>query len=37
MSEHTRRSLLAKAAAMGAALAFGQGCTHTPAGPRTER
>ena len=33
----TRRSLLAKAAAIGAALAFGRSCAHTPAGERTER
>ncbi|ANP48051.1 alkaline phosphatase D family protein [Candidatus Viadribacter manganicus] len=38
MSEHaTRRSLLKQAAALGAALAFGQSCAHTPVGPRTER
>ena len=39
MSEHTtRRSLLKQAAALGAALAFGQSCAHTAAsGPRTER
>jgi len=37
MSFQTRRTLLKQAAAMGAALAFGQGCAHTPAGPRTER
>lgn len=33
----TRRSLLKQAAALGAALAFGQSCAHTPSGPRTER
>ena len=33
----TRRSLLKQAAALGAALAFGQSCASTPAGPRTER
>jgi alkaline phosphatase D len=33
----TRRLLLAQAASLGAALAFGQSCAHTPAGPRTER
>ena len=38
MSEHaTRRSLLKQAAALGAALAFGQSCASTPTGPRTER
>jgi len=38
MSEHaSRRSLLKQAAALGAALAFGQSCASTPAGPRTER
>jgi len=38
MSEQTtRRRLLKQAAALGAALAFGQSCAHTPAGPRTER
>jgi alkaline phosphatase D len=38
MSGHpTRRSLLAQAAALGAALAFGQSCAHTTTGPRTER
>ena len=39
MSEHaSRRSLLKQAAALGAALAFGQSCAHTAAtGPRTER
>ena len=33
----TRRSLLAQAAALGAALAFGQSCAHTPTATRTER
>ena len=33
----TRRSLLKQAAALGAALAFGQSCASTPTGPRTER
>src|SRR5689334_23160087 len=33
----TRRSLLAQASAVGAALAFGQSCAHTPTGDRTER
>lgn len=33
----TRRALLAQAAALGAALAFGQSCATTPTGPRTER
>ena len=33
----TRRTLLAQAAALGAALAFGRSCAHAPAGPRTER
>jgi alkaline phosphatase D len=33
----TRRKLLGQAAALGAALAFGQSCANTPAGPRTER
>lgn len=38
MSERTtRRSLLKQAGALGAALAFGQGCAHAPAGVRTER
>ena len=39
MSEYaSRRSLLKQAAALGAALAFGQSCAHTAAtGPRTER
>jgi alkaline phosphatase D len=38
MSEQTtRRSLLAQAAAMGAALAFGRSCAHGTAGPRAER
>src|SRR5262245_12901138 len=38
MSGHaTRRHLLKQAAALGAALAFGQSCAHTPTGPRTER
>ena len=37
MSGQTRRLLLKQAAALGAALAFGQSCAHTPAGPRTER
>ncbi len=33
----TRRTLLKQAAALGAALAFGQSCAHAPSGPRTER
>ena len=33
----TRRWLLKRAAALGAALAFGQSCAHTSTGPRTER
>lgn len=33
----TRRSLLAAASAMGAALAFGQSCAHAPNAERTER
>ncbi len=33
----TRRSLLAQAAGLGAALAFGQGRAHAAVGPRTER
>ncbi|MEZ6029203.1 MAG: alkaline phosphatase D family protein [Hyphomonadaceae bacterium] len=33
----TRRSLLAQATALGAALALGPGCAHTPMGDRTER
>jgi len=33
----TRRSLLAQATALGAALAFGQSCAHTTTGPRAER
>ena len=33
----TRRSLLAQAAAVGAALAFGQSCAHAPTATRTER
>src|SRR5215475_2139200 len=38
MSEQaTRRTLLAQAASLGAALAFGQSCAHALAGPRTER
>ncbi len=38
MSEQTtRRLLLKQAAALGAALAFGQSCATAPAGPRTER
>ena len=37
MSEHSRRSLLKQAAALGAALAFGRSCAHTTTGPRTER
>ena len=38
MSEQaTRRSLLKQAAALGAALAFGESCAHTPSGPLTER
>lgn len=38
MSAHaTRRLLLKQAAALGAALAFGQSCASTPTGPRTER
>src|SRR5262245_11314813 len=38
MSGHaTRRHLLKQAAALGAALAFGQSCAHTQTGPRTER
>jgi alkaline phosphatase D len=38
MSGHaTRRSLLAQAAALGAALAFGQSCAHAPSAPRAER
>ena len=31
----TRRKLLSQAAALGAALAFGQSCAHTGASPRT--
>lgn len=34
---NTRRALMKQAAALGAALAFGQSCASTPAGPRTER
>lgn len=38
MSGHkTRRTLLAQAAALGAALAFGRSCAHAPDLPRTER
>lgn len=37
MSGNTRRTLLKQAAAMGAALAFGQSCAHAPSGPRVER
>lgn len=38
MSEPTtRRALLKQATALGAALAFGQSCAHTPTSPRTER
>ncbi len=33
----TRRALLAQAAALSAALAFGRSCAHMPAGPRSER
>src|SRR5262245_13172547 len=33
----TRRDLALRAAAMGAALALGRACAHTPSGPRTER
>src|SRR5690348_1820032 len=33
----TRRALLAQAAVMGAALALGPGCAHTPTAPRAER
>ena len=33
----TRRTLLAQAAAVGAALAFGQSCAHSQSGARTER
>jgi len=33
----TRRSLLAQAGAVGAALAFGQACAHTESAPRVER
>src|SRR5260370_1161694 len=33
----TRRALLAQAAAIGAALAFGQSCAHAPAAGRMER
>lgn len=33
----TRRSLLAQAGAMGAALAFGQACAHAPTAARAER
>jgi alkaline phosphatase D len=33
----TRRSLLAQAASLGAALAFGQSCAHAPTATRTER
>lgn len=33
----SRRTLLKQAAALGAALAFGQSCAHAPSGPRTER
>ena len=33
----TRRSLLAQAASLGAALAFGQSCANAPTAERTER
>jgi alkaline phosphatase D len=37
MSGQTRRSLLAQASALGAALALGPSCAHAPTAPRTER
>lgn len=37
MSGQTRRTLLAQAASLGAALAFGQSCAHAPSSQRAER
>ncbi len=37
MSGQTRRMLLAQAASLGAALAFGQSCAHAPTAARAER